>query len=117
MHVGGVDGEWEFLATGSPFAQLAKGVGLSKTGEVVVSKATWALVEQFCDGARGLSTSIFASRWPCPWTCADCAFHCLTGTPVDRKLSRAGEMRVDRVHRYAQSLACFFRSSSTLTLT
>ena len=48
--VGGVDGMWEFLVVGDPLVQLKTAVDNSSSGEVVVSKEVWALVEGRCAG-------------------------------------------------------------------
>lgn len=50
MYVGGVNDEWELLVTGSPFSQIAEALDMSKKGQVVVSKHTWALVKPYCSG-------------------------------------------------------------------
>ena len=34
MHVGGVDGRWEFVTAGAPFHNLERALGLSKTGKL-----------------------------------------------------------------------------------
>lgn len=52
IHVGGFNGAWEFLLTGSPFKQLSKAIDLSKQGEVVVTKEVWAEVSKHCKGRR-----------------------------------------------------------------
>ena len=49
LHCGGVDGSWEVVFAGEPFTQLKTAVDSSKSGEVVVSKETWKVVEPFCE--------------------------------------------------------------------
>lgn len=60
--VGGVNGQWEWLVTGSClrfqayesrfnfFRQLETAVEASKEGEVVASSAAWKLVKRYCSG-------------------------------------------------------------------
>ena len=50
FHVGGWEGEYEFVLTGSAFGQLMDGLDLSKRGEVVVSRPVWELIERRCVG-------------------------------------------------------------------
>jgi class 3 adenylate cyclase len=50
MHVGGVDGEWEFLLAGPPFANIGSALDASKKGDVVVSKETWDIISEVCKG-------------------------------------------------------------------
>jgi len=50
LHVGGHNGEWEFLLAGAPFRQIAKAIDLSKKGEVVVTKEVWAEIKKHCIG-------------------------------------------------------------------
>lgn len=45
IHVGGVDGRWEFLVAGEPLKQLESAVDAGKSGDVVLSPQAWALVK------------------------------------------------------------------------
>jgi len=47
IHVGGVDGRWEFLVAGDPFRQLESAVDAGKSGDVVVSREAYAIVKSF----------------------------------------------------------------------
>ena len=46
----GSNDSWEYLVSGEPLAQLRTAVDNSKTGEVVVSKQSWELVKNYCEG-------------------------------------------------------------------
>ena len=48
--VGGVDGVWNFLVIGEPFLQLKTAVDNSNSGEVVISKESYELVKDMCEG-------------------------------------------------------------------
>ena len=50
LHVGGVDGNWEFLVIGDPLRQLETAVHSSQSGQVVVSSFCWQLVKDKCEG-------------------------------------------------------------------
>lgn len=55
LHVGGSEAggskEWEFLLAGQPFADLEKCIELSGHGEVVASRAAFALLAKHASGA------------------------------------------------------------------
>jgi len=46
LHVGGVNNEWKRILLGSPLADLEQAVSESKQGEVMISSATHALIQQ-----------------------------------------------------------------------
>ena len=46
----GSEGSWEYLVSGEPLAQLRTAVDNSNSGEVVISKECWKLVNDVCEG-------------------------------------------------------------------
>ncbi|GAB5373417.1 hypothetical protein AAMO2058_001749800, partial [Amorphochlora amoebiformis] len=50
MHLGGNDGQWEFLCAGDAFRQLHDAVDASKRGDAVVSKEVWDKLRMHCRG-------------------------------------------------------------------
>lgn len=50
MHLGGNDGQWEFLVAGDAFRQLRHAMNASKRGDAVVSKEAWQRIKRHCRG-------------------------------------------------------------------
>ncbi|RME49698.1 MAG: guanylate cyclase, partial [Caldilineae bacterium] len=49
-HIGGVYGRWELLVTGEPFVQVRQAQNHARSGEVVLSPQSWALVQAYSEG-------------------------------------------------------------------
>ena len=50
LHVGGVDGRWELVATGAPLGGMSAANAQARPGEVALSPEAWALVHDRIDG-------------------------------------------------------------------
>lgn len=51
MRVGNVNNEWEYLLVGEPFKELGDALTVSKSGDVVLARNTYALVQNRCTRA------------------------------------------------------------------
>ena len=62
IHVGGVDGFYEFLVVGDPIKQLETAVDNSNSGQVVISPRCYELIKDKCDASKILvKSSLFSS--------------------------------------------------------
>ncbi len=50
LHVGGVNGYWEFLVAGQPLSQMALAEVQAKSGDACISAEGWALIQDYCEG-------------------------------------------------------------------
>jgi len=50
LHVGGVNGFWEYLVAGQPLGQMALAEVQAKSGEACISPEAWALIQNYYEG-------------------------------------------------------------------
>jgi class 3 adenylate cyclase len=50
LHVGGVNGCWQYLVAGQPLGQMALAEVQAKSGEACISPEGWALIQDCCEG-------------------------------------------------------------------
>ena len=113
-HVGGVDGKWEFVASGAPWEQVRDADQVASPGEVVLSPQAWALVAADVDGAPAEGGCFRVTRCGCapPEGLLD------EGESSDRQsfvryLSRTTRAQVEAGHR---DWLAEFRTASVLFL-
>ncbi|MEG3876190.1 tetratricopeptide repeat protein [Microcoleus sp. herbarium7] len=50
LHVGGVNGSWEYLVAGQPLSQMAIAEVQAKSGEACISPEGWTLIQDYYEG-------------------------------------------------------------------
>jgi len=50
LHVGGVNGSWEYLVAGQPLSQMALAEVQAKSGEACISPEGWTLIQHYYEG-------------------------------------------------------------------
>lgn len=63
LHVGGVEGRWEFLVAGQPLVQMASAEADAKSGEVCISPEGWALIQDNYEGTILESGNVRLDAW------------------------------------------------------